>query len=299
MNRHVVLACHPEVVTIDVAHVIPLKKLPSTIGSSRKYQSIATSIGEVGIIEPLVVFPQDKGKGQYILLDGHLRLAVVKELGHTTVDCLLANDEEAFTYNHKVNRLAPIQEHFMIRRAITNGVPEERIARALNIDVASICKKRDLLDGICPEAVELLRDKRATAGAIREMRKAKPLRQIEMAELMIASANYSIAYARCLVAATPTDHLVESERSKELAGLSPRDVSRIEREMETLQRDFLAIEETHGKNMLNLVIVISYLKRLLGNARAVRYLSQNHPEILAEFQKLVETRDLPESTSDD
>ena len=64
--------------------------------------------------------------------------------------------------------------------------------------------------------------------------------------------------------------------------------------MEGLQSDFLAIEESHGRNMLNLVIVVSYLKKLLDNARAVRYLSQNHPEILAEFQKLIEARNLPE-----
>jgi len=35
-----------------------------------------------------------------------------------------------------------------------------------------------------------------------------------------------------------------------------------------------------------------YLKKLLDNARVVRYLSQHCGEILAEFQAIVETKDL-------
>jgi DNA invertase Pin-like site-specific DNA recombinase len=67
---------------------------------------------------------------------------------------------------------------------------------------------------------------------------------------------------------------------------------------ESAYYEYLMIEDRHGKNMLNLVIVVSYLKKLLDNARMVRYLSQNHPEILAEFQKLVEARNLPEPASE-
>ena len=55
------------------------------------------------------------------------------------------------------------------------------------------------------------------------------------------------------------------------------------------------IEESHGRNVLNLVLVVGYLKKLLDNARVVRYLSQHHAEILAEFQKIVETKSLTPS----
>ena len=64
----------------------------------------------------------------------------------------------------------------------------------------------------------------------------------------------------------------------------------MERELETLGKDFKIIEESHGKNTLNLVVVIGYLKRLLDNVRIVRFLSQNHHELLMEFQKIVESR---------
>lgn len=49
--------------------------------------------------------------------------------------------------------------------------------------------------------------------------------------------------------------------------------------------------------MLNLVVVVGYLRRLLDNARVVRFPSQNHREILTEFQKLVETKSLSDTAS--
>lgn len=294
MTHHVSLACHSEIITLEITSILPLKQLSASVKKSRKYQCIAASVREIGIIEPLVVFPQQDQPGMYILLDGHLRLQIINEEEHQTVDCLIATDDEAFTYNHKVNRLSAIQEHFMIQRAIKNGVSEDRIAKSLNVDISAIRKKRDLLEGICPEAVELLKEKRIASNTIRELRKVKPIRQIEMAELMIASFNYSVAYAKCLLAATPQDQLADDEKKKEIRGLSAEDVARIEHEMESLESDFKVIEQTHGKNVLNLVIVVGYLKKLLDNARVVRYLSRNHPEILAEFQKLVESRNLQE-----
>lgn len=296
MNARVIRsAFHSQFVDVPVGNLLPLKKLSPSLLASNKFRCLVASIRELGIIEPLTVHPQKGVAGAYLLLDGHSRFHVAKELGWASVTCLIATDDEAFTYNHKVNRLSAIQEHFMIRRAIQNGVSEERLAKTLNVDVASICRKRDLLDGICPEAVQLLKERNIAAAAIRELRRVKPMRQLEMAELMIASCNFSANYAKCLLAATPQEQLIDAERSKEISGLTAEDVARIEREMESLQQDFRTIEESHGKNVLNLVIVVGYLKKLLDSARVVRYLSTNHPETLAEFQTLVQTRSIADA----
>lgn len=298
MKKRVDLACQPQIENIEVDKILPMRKIAPGTRKTVKYLRIAASMREVGIIEPLVVHPHSELKGQYMLLDGHIRLDILTETGETSVDCLIATDDEAFTYNHKVNQLSAIQEHFMLMQAIKNGVSEEAIAAALNVDVASIRKKQNLLVGICPEAVELLKGKRATAGAFRQIRKAKPMRQIEMAELMCASCNFSVGYVKCLIAATPQDQLVESDNPKDIDGLSPTDIARMEREMESLGRDFKLIEKTHGKNVLNLVIVVGYLKKLLDNAPVVRYLAGTYPEILTEFQKTAESRSLTETPPD-
>ena len=252
-----------------------MRRHSPTSKTTSKYRSIEASIGEVGIIEPLVVFPHGKTDAKYMLLDGHTRYEILIEKGVQSVDCLIALDDEAFTYNHKVNRLSPIQEHFMILKAVKQGVTEEAIAAALNINVAKIKEKRDLLVGICPEAVKLLKNRRANAGTIRQLRKVKPMRQIEMAELMCASSNFTVPYAKCLVAATSQEELIESEQAKQVDGLSLDDMARMEREMESISGDFRQIEESYGKNILNLVIVNGYVKKLLNNAAVVRFLAGN------------------------
>jgi hypothetical protein len=292
MNDPVRLACQAEVLEVPLAKILPVRRFDDSFRKTAKFTCIAASVRELGLIEPLVVFPQADTEGCFLLLDGHVRLMILKDLGVASAKCLIAEDDEGFTYNHKVNRLSAIQEHFMILRALKSGVSEERLARALDVDIASIRQKRDLLDGICPEAVLLLRDRKATGNALRELRKVQPLRQVEIAELMCSTNNFSVGYARCLVASTAAEFLVEPEGGKDVRGLSPEDVSRMEHEMESLGREFKLIEDSHGKNVLHLVLVLGYLAKLLENSRVQRYLAQRYPEIQAEFQRLVASRGL-------
>lgn len=297
MTKPIRLACRADVVEVPLGQILPTRRLNDAARRTVKYRCIEASVRELGLIEPLVVFPDAKDRGKYILLDGHVRYTILKARGAVSAKCLVASDDEGLTYNHKVNRLSAIQEHFMILRAVKSGVSEERIARSLNVDVASIRQKRELLDGICAEAVQLLRDRRVTGNALRELRKVKPIRQIEIAELLCAADNYSVGYVKCLVATTAADHLVDPDRGKVSRGLAPEDLSRIEHEMASQARELRFITESHGRNTLHLVVVVSYLRRLLENGRVARYLAQRHPEIHAEFQKLAESKQLADAAT--
>src|SRR5690606_14248797 len=106
---------------------------------------------EVGIIEPLAVFAQSSDTGtKYLLLDGHLRLSALLALFVPFAPCLVATDDEGFTYNRQINRLSAIQEHHMILRAVEKGVPSERIAATLEINVDQLKARQRLLNGIAP-----------------------------------------------------------------------------------------------------------------------------------------------------
>jgi len=288
MPAKVPIAFELEGITLPIDRILPLKSLSKSIRSSQRYLRIKASMREVGIIEPPIVFPQEGGKGVYMMLDGHVRLDIANSLDLKSLFCLIATDDEAFTYNHKVNQLAPIQEHFMILRAIKNGVSEERIAKTLNVNIDTIKQKRDLLTNICPEAVELLRNRRASAGAIREMKRVKPMRQIEMAELMVASNNYTATYAECLVMASSPDQLLEPSQHTAPERMEEHDVARLQSEMRSMEREFRLVQKEYGQNMLNLVVVVGYLRSLLDNAAVVRFFSQAEPAILGEFQKIMD-----------
>ncbi|MCE8421917.1 chromosome partitioning protein ParB, partial [Rhodovulum sulfidophilum] len=114
----------------------------------------------------------------WLLLDGHMRIEALKDAGGSEVECLVSTDDEAFTYNRQISRLAPIQEHKMIRKAIERGVPEEKIALALDLNMSSIRRKARLLDGICEEAVAMLKDKPCTNAVFDALRKMRTMRQI-------------------------------------------------------------------------------------------------------------------------
>lgn len=286
MPKKVAMAFDPSGLVLPITNILPLKQVTPSFRSSEKYRQVLSSVREVGIIEPLVVFPQkDNASAEvYLLLDGHLRLEILKQIGETNARCLIATDDEAFTYNKRVNRMATIQEHIMILRAIRSGVSEERIAKVLNVDVASIRQKRDLLNGVCHEAAEILKNKHIPPGVFAFLKKMKPMRQIEVAELLVASGNFSKPYAKALLAATPVDMLLDPEKHKAVQGLTPEQITKMEQEMEALQRDLRLIEESHGDNVLNLVLARGYLEKLFDNTRVTRYLTQHHVDLFRELQ---------------
>jgi len=292
MTKRVQLAFDPQGIIVPVGHILPLKQFEPHMTGTQKYQQVLSSVREVGIIEPLVVFPEAGNTGTYLLLDGHIRFAVLKQIGETHARCLVATDDEAYTYNKRVNRMATIQEHAMILLATNNGVSEERIAKVLKVDIATIRQKRDLLNGICAEAAELLKNKVVTIEVFAILRKMRPVRQIEVAELLIATSNFSVPYAKALLVATRPDMLVDADQHKAVKGLTPDQIAKMQKEMETLQQDLKAIEESHGTQVLNLVLACGYLRKLFGNARVTRYLRQHHPDISGELKTISESSSL-------
>lgn len=177
MPETVKIAFQRRVVSLSISSILPLKKLAPEVKLSAKYKRIARSIEEVGIIEPLII-ARSETKDQFLLLDGHVRLEILIESGISTVRCLIADDDEAFTYNKRINRLSTIQEHYMVVKAIARGVSEEKLARALNVDTSAIRRRRSLLNGICPEVVELLEEKVVNKVTFDVLRKMRPMRQI-------------------------------------------------------------------------------------------------------------------------
>ncbi len=197
MTEPVKLGFEMEGHVLRIDAILPGKVMEKCLTKSTKYAAILASIREIGIIEPPVVYPVDRDAGsgdgaRYLLLDGHTRLEALREIGESEVFCLIATDDEAYTYNNKVNRIPPIQEHFMILKASGRGVSDERIARALKVDVLNIRRKRDMLRDICDDAVGLLKNTPISAEALRQLRRVKPLRQVEIAEMMNMVANYGM-----------------------------------------------------------------------------------------------------------
>lgn len=296
MTPPVKASFEPDIVQLPMAAILPLKTIPETVKESVKFRRIAQSIREIGIIEPIVVSRSKDDPDIYLLLDGHVRYTIMRDDDQATITCLISDDDEAFTYNKRVNRLATIQEHFMIMRALDRGVSEEKLARALNVEVKHLKRRKTLLDGICPEVVELLKDKSVNPGTFEVLRKMKPYRQIEAADLMASAGNFSSSYAKALLAGTKQDDLARPDVQKKVHGLTPEQMSRMEREMEAVTGDFKAIEASYGEDVLHLVVASGYLNRLISNPAIEDYLERRHPELLIEFRAVVAATSLDQGT---
>ena len=294
-NKKIKIAFESEVIDISLDDLIPMKTVSPGTLKSVNYKRILSSIAVQGVVEFAMVFPSRKMEGKYLLLDGHLRVVALKSLGKTHVTCLVSTDDESFTYNKLVNRLSPIQEHKMIRKAIDHGVPREELARVLDYAVASIDKKNKLLEGICSEAVDLLKDKMVAAKVFEVLKRMMPMRQIVVAETMNRTGKYSHDFARAMLIGSEPEDLLNPVRSKKVKGLSADDVAQMETEVASLQTQYQVLEESYGENDYDLTFMRGYWQRLLGNIRIYKFIAKKKPDALPMLQKIADLKNKKEA----
>lgn len=235
-----------ETFQIPLEELMPSKKVPDGVMTTRKVKQIVSSIREIGLIEPLSVIKPDQEAAGFLLLDEKLRVLALKELGQDTAPCLIAKDFETYTYNHRINRLSTVHGHYM-------------------------------LHGICPKAVELLQDHQFTPDVTRHLRKMKAARQIEAIELMIAANTITAAHADALLKATPPEQRTDYKplQLEQPKGDPLEQIVKLEREMSQVQEKYKHAEENYGSELLNLVVAKGYLKKLMENEAVRSYVARH------------------------
>ena len=147
-----------------------------------------------------------------------------------------------------------------------------------------------LLDGICDEAADILKDTSCSMIVFDILRRMSTMRQIEASDLMIGQNNFTIMFAKALLAATPDEQLVarRTRKNKLTTGPTREQMARMERELATLQTQIQSVEDSYGIDNLHLTVTRGYIAKLLANDQIARWLSQHRHEYLAEFQKIAE-----------
>jgi hypothetical protein len=273
----------PDLLKLKLKTLLRSKELNSREKKHAKYLQIATSLSAVGMIEPLVVFPID---GRYRVLDGHKRLDILLSRRVEEAECLIATKDEAYTYNRRVNYLSTIGEHQMILRALRHN-SEETIASALNVDVKTIKRKRNLLDGVCKEAVEVLKDRPVSPKAFSVLKRMKPVRQLAAAQLMVASNKYSHRFAFVLLTGTSDEMLVQPPIKSRQRSLSTEQRTRLIVETDNLLDHVKGVELTYGQEALTLSVCCRYVDKLLANGNLASFLATRHSDVLGELQSLI------------
>jgi len=184
----------------------------------------------------------------------------------------------------------------MIRRAIDRGVRKGRLARAFGVNLSSINRRINLLEGICPDAIAQLQDKQFTSDVTRVLRNMKAARQVGAVELMVASNTITVAHADALLKATPSEQRTDfkpTERDRQLAPIEQ--IVKLEKEMSQAQTQYKDAEDNYGSDLLNQVVAKGYLTKLLGNEAVKSYITRHEPEILEHFELVVNTVSMEEA----
>ncbi|AOA72440.1 MULTISPECIES: plasmid partitioning protein RepB C-terminal domain-containing protein [Stenotrophomonas] len=288
------LAFEKNCVDVDLSLLRAAIALPGGAKASVKYRQIVKSIETIGIVEPIIVTTDRDQPGRFLVLDGHMRLEALRDLGVTKALCLISTDDEGYTYNKRVNSLSVIQAHKMILKAAEGGVSVAQLAEALDLSVNTIRAKFRLLDGICPEAIVLLAEKPATSGMFNVLRQMKPMRQIDVAQTMVNLNTYSTRLAVALLRNSSPDQLVPEAAQRKTDATPSEALKRLEQELAALQADTETLQEGFGPASLQLEIIKTHVgSSLLNNPAVVRWLAKRRPDHLQQLQKLSEIKNLP------
>lgn len=147
----------PSIQYISVKKIFPNPHQPRTRFDSAELADLATSVREVGILQPLLVTRGD-AEHEYILIAGERRLMAARQAGLETVPVILreANDLErtelALIENVQRADLSPLETAEAYRQLAEDfGLPHEKIAERVGKSRASITNTLRLLK--LPEAV--------------------------------------------------------------------------------------------------------------------------------------------------
>ncbi len=183
----------------------------------------------------------------------------------------------------------------MIRRATEQGVSKDRLAKAFDVNVTSITRRVNLLNGICPEVVAMLQDKQFPPDLTRVLRNMKAARQVEAVELMIASNGITMAHAEALLKATPPEQRHDTAPSNRPKAPPMEQIVKLEKEMSQVHTQYKDAEQHYGSDLLNLVLAKGFITKLLANESVKHFIECNENEIMEHFVLVVNTVSMEEA----
>ncbi|CNJ32668.1 RepB plasmid partitioning protein [Yersinia frederiksenii] len=275
-----------------IASLLPSRSIPVNVRSSNKYKQILTSIAEIGLIEPVMIFITENG--EHKILDGHLRIEALKDLGITHAHCLISPVEDTYSYNKRVNHLTILQEQRMLQKAVESGVSVEKLCAVLGLSQGIINTRLRISEGISKEALALLADKNVSQNVFDVLKKIKLHKQIDFVSTMVTLNNFTKKFALSMLHALPAEYLVRKPDNAPDDKDMIKTLARLEKEMAALQVETQDIENEFAENNLNLMVARSYIAKLLSKNEIIHWLYDNKSEYLDVLKKVLGVKHLNE-----
>ena len=157
-----------EIVSIDLRKVYPNEEQPRRIFDEEKIQILSESIKNYGVLQPIVVKPDENGK--YMIIAGERRYRASKLAQKENIPAVIKDIpmkeimEIALIENLQREELNPIEEALAYRSLIKNyEVTQEEISEAVGKSRPHITNTLRLLN-LCDEIIPMIEEGSLTAG---------------------------------------------------------------------------------------------------------------------------------------
>ena len=267
-------------VDVPIVKLMPLRQRSI---SKKSYSKLLANIKAVGLIEPLCVCQEDD---QYYIVDGYIRYTALLELGIETVPCLVLASRDLYTPNRQVNHLSSQQENRMLRKALEK-LDEETIARAFGLESLQQRLSTKVYRDLHPQVVAEIKNDKIMQSVAAELTYVQPKRQLEILKLMEQGGDWSLAFVKAQVLATPPP-----QRSKKRRRGDPwqkqqntkRDLVKKLAEVEKHYDFYSVLYRQYVGDLLKLSI---HVRQIVNRAELRDYLSEHYPEDLAFFESIL------------
>lgn len=141
---------------------------------------------------------------------------------------------------------------------------------------------------IWPQVRQIIGPKRLTKSNARELRRMEPSSQLAAAKAMEACNDYTWPFVRALLAGTPFDCLRDDIANNQMASLGMPDEHRdlIVQDCEALHGAIDPLKEKLAPDLLRLVVLNGFVRKILSNETLVAFLQVNHPIELTSLRSV-------------
>jgi ParB/RepB/Spo0J family partition protein len=268
-------------IDVPIVKLVPLRK--KTI-NKQVFGRICASIKTCGLIEPLLVFPED---GSYIIIDGYQRYLALIELGIETVPCIVWNQKEAFSANRMVNHLSPVQENRMIEQAL-NELDEKTIAETLGLSQIAHRKNKTLLKQLHQDVSSALDQNLLTKACAKEFTFVTQERQKEILEKMKQFNDFGVVFVRSMVLKTPPKYRISKRQGiKSPWVYAERKKGELIKKLQETEQKHNFYSRLYKQYSIDLLKLIIYARSLISNEKMRDYLQLNHPNVFRHFETII------------
>lgn len=216
-----------KIIELQIEEIIPNQYQPRQIFDEQALEELAASIEEHGILQPIVV--RANGKGKYEIIAGERRFRASQKLGTTTVPVIVKemSDEQsaalAIIENIQRENLSVVEEAQAYQQLmILHGLKQEELAKRIGKSQSTIANKLRLLK-LSPTIKDALNKKLITERHGRALLQIKEPLKREKALTFIIDNQLNVSQTELFIKQQDEQQLVdESSTVSEDADKKPR-----------------------------------------------------------------------------